>query len=263
MLVHGEEAVEIHQPLPTEGRISSVTTVTGIYDKGSGAVVAMETKATDLTTGEPMFTIGMSAFIRGEGGFGGDRGPSGKSVPPDRDPDHRVSYRTRTDQALLYRLNGDRNPLHSDPTFAARGGFDKPILHGLCTYGFTGRALLHQLCGSDPDRFLSMYGRLPRPTFPGDVHPRRHRFGVVEPEEPAEPEGPGRRYATAVDLLHVPARDLDEHQLRGLPRADGPGQRLVEPARDSVAGLRGPREDEPVASPDRQSFSTLLLGGLG
>jgi len=168
MLVHGEESVEIHQPLPTEGRIRSVTTVTGIYDKGSGGVVAMETKATDLSTGTPMFTIGMSAFIRGEGGFGGDRGPSGKSVPPDRDPDHRVSYRTRTDQALLYRLNGDRNPLHADPKFAARGGFPKPILHGLCTYGFTGRALLHQLCQSDPDRFLSMYGRFSKPVFPGE-----------------------------------------------------------------------------------------------
>jgi acyl dehydratase len=88
---------------------------------------------------------------------------------PEREPDHRVVYRTRPDQALLYRLSGDRNPLHSDPAFAARGGFDRPILHGLCTYGFTGRALLHTVCGSDPGRFHSMYGRFSRPVFPGDV----------------------------------------------------------------------------------------------
>ena len=98
----------------------------------------------------------MSAFIRGEGGCGGDRGPSGpQNVPPERAPDHSVTYQTRPDQALLYRLSGDRNPLHSDPKFAAMAGFDRPILHGLCTYGFTGRALLHTLCGSDPARFTA------------------------------------------------------------------------------------------------------------
>ena len=79
-----------------------------------------------------------------------------------------MRYQTRPDQALIYRLSGDRNPLHADPVFASRGGFDRPILHGLCTYGFTGRALLHALCGSDPDRFDSMYGRFSRPVMPGD-----------------------------------------------------------------------------------------------
>jgi acyl dehydratase len=87
---------------------------------------------------------------------------------PDRTPDHSVTYATRTDQALLYRLSGDRNPLHSDPKFAARGGFDKPILHGLCTFGFTGRALLHTLCASDPSRFVSMSGRFSKPVIPGE-----------------------------------------------------------------------------------------------
>jgi len=109
-----------------------------------------------------------SAFIRGEGGFGGDRGPSTSWDKPGRAPDHRVEYVTRPEQALLYRLSGDRNPLHSDPSFAARGGFAKPILHGLCTYGFTGRALLHALCGSDPARFGSMYARFTKPVIPGD-----------------------------------------------------------------------------------------------
>jgi acyl dehydratase len=115
-----------------------------------------------------MFTNRASVFIRGEGGWGGQRGPSGKAEPPARDPDHKLTYSTRPDQALLYRLSGDRNPLHSDPKFAAMAGFPKPILHGLCSYGFTGRALLHTLCDSDPDRFLSMSGRFSKPVFPGD-----------------------------------------------------------------------------------------------
>ena len=168
MLVHGEESVTLHAPLPVEGNVSVITTVTGVYDKGSGAVVAMETVARDKDSGQPVYTTTMSAFIRGEGGFGGDRGPSGKVEFPERDPDHTVTYSTRPDQALLYRLSGDRNPLHSDPKFAALGGFDKPILHGLCTFGFTGRALLHTLCGSDPDRFQSMAARFSKPVFPGE-----------------------------------------------------------------------------------------------
>ena len=117
-------------------------------------MVATETTATDEADGTPLYTNYSSAFIRGEGGWGGDRGPSGpRNVPPEREPDHEITYQTSPDQALVYRLSGDRNPLHSDPSFAAMGGFDRPILHGLCTYGFTGRALLHALCGSDPARF--------------------------------------------------------------------------------------------------------------
>ncbi len=168
MLVHGEQAFELHAPLPVEGSISTVTTITGIYDKGSGAIIATESVSTDRATGKPLFTNRASVFIRGEGGWGGDRGPSGKAEPPARDADHKVTYSTRPDQALLYRLNGDRNPLHSDPKFAAMAGFPTPILHGLCSYGFTGRALLHTLCDSDPDRFVAMSGRFSRPVFPGD-----------------------------------------------------------------------------------------------
>ena len=115
----------------------------------------------------------MSAFIRGEGGWGGDRGPSGpQNVPPDRAPDHEVTYQTSPDQAFVYRLNGDRNPLHTDPSFAAAGGFDRPILHGLCSYGFTGRALLHPLCGCDPARFHHIEAR-----FASPVHARRGADG--------------------------------------------------------------------------------------
>jgi len=170
MLVHGEQSIELFGEIPVEGRVSTVAEIVGIYDKGKGAVVVSESTSTDVATGEVLFKSRMSAFIRGEGGFGGDRGPSGgQNAAPDRDPDHVVTYQTRPDQALLYRLSGDRNPLHSDPAFAAMGGFDRPILHGLCTYGFTGRALLHAVCGGDPARFRRMDGRFSSPVFPGEA----------------------------------------------------------------------------------------------
>jgi len=169
MLVHAEQFIELHRPLPVAGTARTVSTVTGIYDKGSGALVAGENQAVDATTGEPLVTTRSGIFIRGEGGFGGERGSDQSWRRPDREPDHTVVLQTRPEQALIYRLSGDRNPLHADPKFAARGGFDKPILHGLCTYGVTGRALLHALCGSDPARFRSMYGRFSRPVWPGDT----------------------------------------------------------------------------------------------
>jgi acyl dehydratase len=169
MLVHAEQAFELHRPLPVEGTVRTVATVTGIYDKGSGALVASENVAVDAATGAKLVTSRSGAFIRGEGGFGGERGPSNRWQRPERPPDHQVVQPTRPEQALLYRLSGDRNPLHADPKFAARGGFARPILHGLCTYGFTGRALLHTLCGSDPARFGSMSGRFSRPVLPGDT----------------------------------------------------------------------------------------------
>jgi acyl dehydratase len=168
MLVHGEESVTLARELPPEGELESVTEIAGIYDKGSGALVVTETSATLVTDGQPLFTTRSGLFLRGEGGWGGDRGPSSKFEAPERDPDHEVTYPTRTDQALLYRLSGDRNPLHSDPKFAAMAGFPRPILHGLCTYGFTGRALLHTVAGSDPARFTSMSGRFSSPVFPGE-----------------------------------------------------------------------------------------------
>ena len=168
MLVHGEQSVTLHQELPPEGKAMIKGRVAGMYDKGKAAVVVLESEATD-PSGTPLFSTTMSAFIRGEGGWGGDRGPSGpRNVAPEREPDKIVSYDTRPDQALLYRLNGDRNPLHSDPSFAKLAGFEKPILHGLCTYGFTGRALLHAACGSDPARFKHMEGRFSTPVMPGD-----------------------------------------------------------------------------------------------
>jgi acyl dehydratase len=168
MLVHGQQAVTLHRPLPVEGTATLVSTLTNMYDKGKAAVVVTETRAE--MNGSPLYTTTSSAFIRGEGGWGGERGPSGPvNVPPDRSPDHQVTYQTSPDQALVYRLSGDRNPLHSDPAFAAMGGFDRPILHGLCSYGFTGRALLHTLCDSDPAKFSHIEARFASPVLPGEA----------------------------------------------------------------------------------------------
>jgi acyl dehydratase len=169
MLVHGEQSFVQHREIPVEGSLTATGKIVGIYDKGSGAVVAVEGECVDNATGETLLTVGSAIFIRGEGGWGGDRGPSGdRNAAPDRSADASVSYRVRPDQALTYRLSGDRNPLHSDPWFAALAGFDRPILHGLCTYGFTGRALLHAMCDSDPAKFRSMEGRFASPVFPGE-----------------------------------------------------------------------------------------------
>lgn len=169
MLVHGEQGITLHREIPVEGTAVSVAEITAIWDKGKGAVVELAIHSTLKETGEPLFNNRFAAFLRGEGDFGGERGPSGaRNVAPDREPDHQVTYRTREDQALTYRLSGDRNPLHSDPEFAKLAGFDRPILHGLCTYGFTGRALLHALCDSDPARFASMDGRFSSPVMPGE-----------------------------------------------------------------------------------------------
>lgn len=168
-LVHGEQSFEVTGPIPVDGRALVTGRIAEVWDKGSGAVVVTECESVEPDSGEVLFRTRASAFIRGEGGFGGERGPSSPAFEiPDREPDHTVNYRTRTDQALLYRLSGDRNALHSDPAFAARAGFDRPILHGLCTFGFTGRALLHSLCDGEPARFRSMSARFTAPVMPGD-----------------------------------------------------------------------------------------------
>ena len=171
-LLHGEQHIELHQPLPAAGSAIATGEVLGIYDKGKAALVMIQTSVRDHDR-NPMWTTRAGLFISGEGGWGGERGPANVWQLPERVADHVVGYDTRADQALLYRLNGDRNPLHSDPTFAAAAGFDVPILHGLCTFGFTGRALVHALCESDPAKFGSMGGRFKSPVLPGerlDVH---------------------------------------------------------------------------------------------
>lgn len=168
-LLHAEQGVVLHREIPVEGTLESAGEITGIYDKGKGALIIMESKAVLVDDGSPLFTTRTGIYLRGEGGWGGDRGPAARNTPPEKAPDRSVTYQTRADQALLYRLSGDRNPLHSDPWFASLAGFEKPILHGLCTYGFTGRALLHTLCGSDSARFKSMDARFSSPVMPGEA----------------------------------------------------------------------------------------------
>ncbi|MBB5779970.1 MaoC/PaaZ C-terminal domain-containing protein [Nonomuraea jabiensis] len=166
-VLHAEQSIRLEGPLPVNGRVRSTSRLVNIYDKGSGALAVLESSIVAADTGRPVAQVSNGIFVRGEGGFGGERGTSAPWERPDRPADRVVVYPTRSDQALLYRLSGDRNPLHSDPWFAARAGFERPILHGLCTYGFTGRALLHALCGSDPAAFGGMSARFAAPVMPG------------------------------------------------------------------------------------------------
>lgn len=169
MVVDGGRRVTWYRPLPPEGRVLVRGRLLGVYDKGSGALVTSEAEVTDAEDGALICHLEADAFVRGAGGFGGERGPSGsRAVPPARPPDQVVTLRTRPDQALLYRLSGDRNPLHSDPAFAHAAGFPRPILHGLCTLGFTGRALLQALCDHDPARLRFLEARFSKPVLPGE-----------------------------------------------------------------------------------------------
>jgi len=172
-LLHGSQGVRLHKPLPPAGELAVTSEIADIQDKGEGknAIIMVATKGTDPATGELIAETSATLVVRGAGGFGGQPGLSPSRVAfPDREPDSRTAQATREDQALTYRLSGDRNPLHSDPWFATElAGFPRPILHGLCTYGFAGRALLHGLCGSNPARFRSMSARFSAPVFPGET----------------------------------------------------------------------------------------------
>src|SRR5215470_101332 len=170
MVLHGEQSIELTAgPIPVEATVTTTPTIKAVYDKGKGAVVVVATESVD-EKGKVLFRGQSSIFVRGEGGFGGDRGPSGaRNVPPDRKPDKSVSYKTLPQQALLYSLSGDMNPLHADPDFAKMGGYDRPILHGLCTFGFAGRALLEAWCDGNPDRLKSFEVRFSGVVFPGET----------------------------------------------------------------------------------------------
>lgn len=167
-LVHAEQSFRLHAPLPAAGRARVTASVVGVEDTSSGVLVRTEAEAVDAEDGTPLASTLQTVMLRGES-TGGPRAARAASAIPEREPDHRVVLHTRPDQALLYRLTGDRNPLHSDPAFARRGGFSRPILHGMCTYGFTARALVHAVAGGDPDRLTGMTARFTRPVLPGDA----------------------------------------------------------------------------------------------
>ena len=166
-ILHAEQSITLHKEIPVQGRSRSITTITGIYDKGKGALVAIETEVREADAGELLATLTAGMFVRDAGGWSGERGPSLAWTAPERDPDETRSYTTVDGQALIYRLSGDRNPLHSDPAMAKGVGFPRPILHGLCTYGYTGRALLDAVCDGDPSRFGTMSARFSMPVLPG------------------------------------------------------------------------------------------------
>jgi len=172
MIVHGEQRLTLHKPLPPRATIVANGKVVGCVDKGAekGALVISETEIFDKASGDKLCTLGSTIFARGDGGFGGptDGAPPVHEVP-DRAPDMSCELETRADQALLYRLSGDRNPLHADPAFAKAAGFPRPILHGLCTYGTACRAVLKTAVGYDHSKIKGFDVRFSSPVFPGET----------------------------------------------------------------------------------------------
>ncbi|MFD6155979.1 MaoC/PaaZ C-terminal domain-containing protein [Nocardia sp. NPDC060256] len=167
-VVHGHQEVEVHRPIPASGKATSTGRITELWDKGSAAVVVQEQTVTG-SDGEPLWTARSSIFARGEGGFGGERGPSTKSELPDRAPDFDVTTATLPQQALLYRMLGDRNPLHSDPEFARAAGFPAPILHGLCTYGIVCKTATDTVLDADASRVTGFRARFAGVLYPGET----------------------------------------------------------------------------------------------
>jgi len=168
MLLHGEQDIEIHRPLPTSARLVNESRIAGLYDKGKAALVVFEVKTSEKG-GAPLFTNRFSLFLRGEGGFGGDSGPKVGNDAPQRAADLVVESKTLPQQALLYRLSGDKNPLHADPGFAKIGGFDVPILHGLCSFGIVCKAAVDKALGGDVTRVARYQARFAGVFFPGET----------------------------------------------------------------------------------------------
>jgi acyl dehydratase len=167
-ILHASEQVSVPAPLPPTGSARAVSKIVEVWDKGKAAVVVLETSVT-APDGAPLWTQRRSIFARGEGGFGGERGPSMSSEAPERAADVEVEIPVLPQQALLYRLCGDRNPLHSDPEFAAAAGFPRPILHGLCTYGMTCKAIVDTMLDGDASVVASYGARFSGVAFPGET----------------------------------------------------------------------------------------------
>jgi len=172
MIVHGEQRLKLHKPLPTAATIIADSRVTGCYDKGAekGAIILTETEIRDKASGDKLCTLGSTIFARGDGGFGGPAGGGPEPHPiPERAPDMVAESTTTPDQAILYRLSGDRNPLHIDPDFASAAGFPRPIIHGLCTYGTACRTVIREVCGYDHTQIEEFDVRFSAPVFPGET----------------------------------------------------------------------------------------------
>lgn len=224
-LLHGSQGIRLHAPLPAAGKLSVVTEVADIQDKGEGknAIVVLRGRGCDPESGSLVAETLTTLVLRGQGGFGGARGerPAAPEFP-DRHPDARIDMPTREDQALIYRLSGDRNPLHSDPWFATQlAGFPKPILHGLCTYGVAGRALVAELGGGVAANITSLDRRAV------------HQAGV------------SRRDAVDGDLAHRAGPGGVPHRGGRLRRRRGPGG-----ARRRRGGVRGG-----LAAPSRRKIA--------
>ncbi|SLN30432.1 MaoC/PaaZ C-terminal domain-containing protein [Oceanibacterium hippocampi] len=171
-ILHGEQGIAIHKPIPAEATVIGETRFTGIVDRGAdkGALLYSERKVYEKASGDLLATLTSTTFARGDGGFGGPDGPTKKPHPlPDRAPDATVELPTLPQAALIYRLSGDFNPLHADPAVARAAGFARPILHGLCTLGVAGHAILKQACGYDASRFRSLELRFSAPVYPGET----------------------------------------------------------------------------------------------
>ncbi|MCP5374111.1 MAG: MaoC family dehydratase N-terminal domain-containing protein [Hyphomicrobiales bacterium] len=171
-VLHGEQGMRLHRPLPAEATVVGRTRVVDILDKGAdkGALLYIERTLTDKATGDLLATLTSTTFARGDGGFGGKPGPQPEPHRlPEREPDAVCDLRTLPQQALIYRLSGDPNPLHADPKTATAAGFKAPILHGLCSLGVAGHAVLRTYCGYDARRFKSLRLRFASPVYPGET----------------------------------------------------------------------------------------------
>jgi acyl dehydratase len=171
-VLHGEQYLTLHRPLPPSGTVVGRARIVDLLDKGKekGAVLYAERRLFDKSSGAPIATMTSAAMLRGDGGFGGEPGPQpAPHMLPDAPPARHLDIKTHPNSALIYRLSGDRNPLHADPDAAVAGGFKTPILHGLCTFGVAGRAIIKACCGGDPARLRSLQVRFSSPVFPGET----------------------------------------------------------------------------------------------
>jgi acyl dehydratase len=171
-ILHGEQGITLHRPLPAAGTVIGRTRIKDIIDKGRerGALMFTERSLTDKATGAPIATLSSTTVMRGDGGFGGPGGPTPEPHRlPDRASDAALDIATLPQAALIYRLSGDMNPLHADPKVAAAAGFARPIMHGLCSFGIAGRALVKLACGNDPGRLAHMQVRFTAPAYPGET----------------------------------------------------------------------------------------------